>query len=158
MRTSRLALGAVILLAVAQLVPVSRDNPPVETELPAPPEVRAILRRACYDCHSHETTWPWYSRVAPVSWWVLDHVREGREEFNASTWNRLNATRQARLPGRLWREVRGGEMPPWYYTPVHAAARLSAADTAALHAWALAATPSGPAVAPPSDRQGAREP
>lgn len=141
MRTSRLALGAVALLAAAQLVPISRDNPPVQTEMPAPPEVRDILRRACYDCHSNETSWPWYSRVAPISWWVLDHVNEGRREFNASEWNRVSEARRLRLPRRLWREVSGGEMPPWYYTPLHPAAKLTAADTAALHAWYLAQPP-----------------
>ena len=127
MRLSRLALGAAMLLVAAQLVPISRENPPVQAEMPAPPAVRDILRRACYDCHSNETTWPWYSRVAPVSWWVLDHVNEGREEFNASEWNRMSEARRLRLPRRLWREVSGGEMPPWYYTPMHPAAKLTAA-------------------------------
>jgi hypothetical protein len=57
-----------VLLVAIQLVPVDRTNPPVEEEAPASPEVRAVLRRACYDCHSNETVWPWYSRVAPMSW------------------------------------------------------------------------------------------
>lgn len=59
-------LGAALL--AIQLVPVERDNPPVEEEVPASAEARAVLRRACYDCHSNEVVWPWYARVAPVSW------------------------------------------------------------------------------------------
>lgn len=149
MRTSRIALAAAALLIVAQFVPLAHDNPPVQTEMPAPPEVRTILKRACYDCHSNETTWPWYSRVAPVSWWVVDHVHEGRREFNASEWNRLSDARKLRMPRRLWREVSEGEMPPWYYTPMHPTAKLSAADTAVLHAW-YAAQP--PAPEPPRGR------
>lgn len=55
------------IFLVIQLVPIDRTNPPVETEVPASPEVRAVLRQSCYDCHSNETVWPWYSRIAPVS-------------------------------------------------------------------------------------------
>ena len=79
------ALG-VILLA-AQLVPVDRSNPPVQGEVAAPSEVRAILRRACYDCHSNAVRWPWYGRVAPVSWLLERDVREGRKEVNFSVFN-----------------------------------------------------------------------
>ena len=64
-----LAVLTVAFVAI-QLVPVDRKNPPVETEVPATAEARSVLRRACYDCHSNETVWPWYSRIAPVSWLV----------------------------------------------------------------------------------------
>ncbi|MBY0488590.1 MAG: heme-binding domain-containing protein [Gemmatimonadaceae bacterium] len=148
MRPSRLVFGLAAAFAAAQLVPIARENPPVQDEMPAPPAVREILRRACYDCHSNETSWPWYSRVAPVSWWVLDHVKEGRGEFNASEWNRMSDARKLRLPRRLWREVSGGEMPPWYYTPMHPAAKLTAGDTAVLHAW-YQAQPPAPEPTPP---------
>jgi hypothetical protein len=76
---SLLALGILI-----QLIPIRRDNPPATGSVAAPPEVMSILRRSCYDCHSNETIWPWYSRVAPVSWLVARDVHEGRRHVNFS--------------------------------------------------------------------------
>jgi hypothetical protein len=119
-----------------QAVPVERTNPPVETEVPAPQEVLSVLRRACYDCHSNETTWPWYTRVAPISWLVAHDVEEGREHLNFSTWNRLDAEHRAEAREEVWEEVEEGEMPLWFYIPLHPEARLSEADKVALRAWA----------------------
>ena len=133
------ALVALSVLAVAflaiQLAPVERANPPVEAEVPASEEVRSILRRACYDCHSNETRWPWYSRIAPVSWLIAHDVREGREELNFSTWNRLSTKKQVEALHGSWEEVEEGEMPPWFYLPAHRDARLSERDRAALREW-----------------------
>ena len=134
----RVLLGAVLVLAAIQFVPVDRSNPPVETEIPAPENVRAVLRRACYDCHSNETLWPWYSRVAPVSWLVARDVREGRKELNFSTWNLYEEKRRLRKMKETREEVAGGEMPPWFYVAIHRDAVLSAGDVALLNAWALA--------------------
>lgn len=135
------ARAGVTMLALAfvaaQFVPVDRSNPPVESDVVAPPEVRAILRRACYDCHSHETVWPGYSRVAPVSWLLARDVREGRRELNFSRWNRLDEKMQAKKKDKAWEEISGGDMPLWFYTPLHPSARLSEADKAILHAWLL---------------------
>ena len=82
-----------VVLAGIQLVPVERTNPPVESEVAAPPAARAVLRRACYDCHSHETRGPWYAQVAPISWLVANDVQEGRRELNCSQWQRRDARR-----------------------------------------------------------------
>ena len=125
---------ALAFLAI-QLVPVERSNPPVEEEVPASPEARAVLRRACYDCHSNEVDWPWYSRVAPASWLVARDVREGREAVNYSTWNRLDAEDRREALAESWEDVEEAEMPPWFYLPLHPEARLSAADRAVLRAW-----------------------
>lgn len=122
-----------------QFVPVERSNPPVETEVPASSEVRSVLRRACYDCHSNETTWPWYSRIAPVSWLVAHDVHEGREELNFSTWNRLSTKERGEALHEAWEKVEEGEMPPWFYLPPHPEARLSARDRAALRDWSRSA-------------------
>jgi uncharacterized protein YxeA len=129
-------LGIVVAFVAIQLVPVDRSNPPVEAEVPASPEARAVLRRACYDCHSHETVWPWYSRVAPVSWLVARDVHEGREELNFSTWNRYVTKQQIEKLSESWEEVAEGEMPPSFYLPVHRDAVLSAEDRAILREWA----------------------
>jgi hypothetical protein len=130
-------VGGALVLAVAgiQLVPVERSNPPMETEVAAPPAARAVLRRACYDCHSHETRWPWYAQVAPVSWLVANDVQEGRRELNFSQWQRRDARRQAKATHEVWEQVSKGTMPPWYYTPLHPEARLSVEDREALRAW-----------------------
>ena len=133
LKRALLVLAAVVL--VIQLGPVDRVNPPVETEIPAPAPVRAILRRACYDCHSNETIWPWYGHVAPVSWLLQRDVREGRREVNFSAWNRSDAARRARKWKEIADQVREGEMPPWFYTAVHPGARLSDADRQAIDAW-----------------------
>lgn len=125
---------------MAQFVTVDRTNPPVETPLLAPPAVQDILRRACYDCHSNETVWPWYSRVAPASWLVARDVRVGREHLNFSTWNRLDARQRADALKEAWEEVEGGDMPMAIYLPLHPEARLSDADKAAFQAWVLEET------------------
>jgi uncharacterized membrane protein len=135
-RRVAVVLGVAVL--AIQLVPVDRTNPPVEEEVPASPEVREILRRACYDCHSHETEWPWYSRVAPVSWLVARDVEEAREHLNFSTWNRLSAEDRAEGFEEAWEEVESGEMPLWFYVPLHPEAELTAEERSLLRAWSVA--------------------
>jgi hypothetical protein len=125
----------IIALAAIQLVPVNRTNPPVETEVPATAEARAILRRACYDCHSNETVWPRYSRIAPVSWLVALDVRIGRKKLNYSTWNQYTEKRQIKKLKESWDEVAEGGMPPRIYLPAHPEARLSTDDKAVLRVW-----------------------
>lgn len=132
----RIALAVVALLLLIQLVPVSRSNPPVESDVPAPAEVKALLRRACYDCHSHETVWPLYSRIAPASWLVASDVSEGREKLDFSRWGALDAAAPARLSKKIADEVGEREMPPFTYRLAHAGARLSDAERARLTAWA----------------------
>jgi len=132
----RIVLAVVIVLVGIQFIPVNRSNPPVEEEVPASPEVKAILKRACYDCHSHETIWPGYSRVAPVSWLLAWDVGEGREELNFSTWNRYSQKKRDKIMKEIWEEVQEGEMPPWFYLPLHPEARLSDSDRSLLRTWA----------------------
>jgi cytochrome c551/c552 len=134
----RLALIAGAVLVISQFVPVSRTNPPVEQDVAAPAEVDAILRRACYDCHSNETVWPWYSRVAPVSWLVVHDTNEGRAHLNFSTWNRLSIPERHEVLDELVEEVESGGMPLPIYLPMHPEARLNDADKTALLAWARA--------------------
>jgi hypothetical protein len=134
MPKARWLLAVPVALAAAQLVPVRRTNPPVESELRAPPGILAVLHRACWDCHSNETAWGWHTRIAPISWVVAHDVNEGREELNFSRWG------TQRNPGRLARkiaeEVREGEMPPALYLLAHPSARPTEAERAAVAAWA----------------------
>jgi hypothetical protein len=142
MTQRRIALVAVAVFALAQLVPVSLTNPSVEAEIDVAPEVRAVLERSCFDCHSHATRWPWYARVAPASWLVARDVGEGREHLNFSTWGRYDAEERAEKLVEIGEVVAEGEMPPWFYLPLHPDARLTDADRAVLRGWSEAA--SGP--------------
>jgi mono/diheme cytochrome c family protein len=140
MTRSRLALlsGAAALLLI-QAIPVRRTNPPVTAPVQAPPEVLALLKRACFDCHSHETVWAApQSFVAPASWLVARDVSEGREELNFSAWDKVDLKKVAK---KLPEEVGEGEMPPWYYVIAHPGARLSDAERATLSSWARGLAP-----------------
>lgn len=129
--------GVVLLLLVIQLIPVSAvDDPPVEEEIAAPGDIMGILRRSCFDCHSNETVWPWYSRVMPAKWLVRRDVEEGREHLNFSTWNRYDAEERAEKLEEVAEEVEEEEMPLWFYTPLHRDARLTAEDRQRLVEWA----------------------
>lgn len=128
-------IALVAALALAQLVPVQRTNPPVSGEVSAPQEVKTILRKACYDCHSHETVWPWYSHVAPVSWLVASDVEEGRKHLNFSVWDTYPDKRRARKLEEVADEVGEGEMPLWFYVPLHPDAKLDAREREVLVAW-----------------------
>lgn len=133
-RVGATALAAVFLSL--QLVPVERTNPPVTGDVEAPPAVAAVLRRACYDCHSNETRWPWYARVAPVSWLVARDVREARDELNFSTFDETTERERLEVRREVWEEVEEEHMPPWFYLPLHPGARLSDADRDVLRGWA----------------------
>lgn len=111
-------------LVVIQFVPYGRNhaNPPVKQE-PAwdSPKTRELFSRACRDCHSNETVWPGYSNIAPPSWLVRYDVEHGREMFNVSEWGRSGKNKGDEAA----EEFNDGEMPPWFYTPMHPQARLN---------------------------------
>jgi hypothetical protein len=137
MKKVRIALVALVAaLALAQAVPVERTNPPVESQVEAPPAVLAALKRSCFDCHSHETVWGWHTKIAPISWLVAHDVNEGREELNFSRWGAIDAGRRAKLSKKLPEEVGEGEMPPFLYVLAHPSAKPSDGDKAAIVAWA----------------------
>ena len=137
-------LGCVVLaVGIIQLVPVERTNPPVEEVVDAPPAAMAVLRRACWDCHSNETVWPWYAWVAPVSWTVSNDVVVARSKMNLTTWNRYDADHRAHLVREIVEETEEGEMPLPIYLPMHPEAELTPDDLAALRSWADGASTSG---------------
>lgn len=133
-------IGALLIVALllAQFVPAARSNPPEHGAAVAPPEVQAVLQRACYDCHSNETVWPWYSKVAPASFVIANHVREGRKELNLSLWDQYNDQRKTRKKREIAKQIDidKGEMPPWYYTPLHSDSKLSEKDRELILNWA----------------------
>lgn len=120
-------LAAAGIAVAAQLARPERTNPPVVSEPPwDSPQTRELARRACFDCHSNQTTWPWYSQVAPVSWLVVGHVNEGREKLNFSDYDGTEESDE------LVDEIREGEMPLWDYKLAHGGARLTPAETDSL--------------------------
>jgi hypothetical protein len=103
----------------------------------APENIETALRAACYDCHSNETRWPWYSHFAPVSWVIAHDVREGREELNFSTWQSYDGRKQQKKLEETVESLNDGSMPPWYYRMAHpTTARLTEKDLQATIAWA----------------------
>lgn len=120
----KFVLGLIGLFILIQLLPIGRDhtNPPIEAEPQwDSPKTKALFDRACVDCHSHTTKWPWYSNIAPLSWIISDHVIEGREHFNVSLWGiqKENEGEEAA------EELEKGEMPIFGYTITHPEARFS---------------------------------
>ena len=133
-----LGLSGLVLLAVftaIQFVPVSRSNPPVTGDIPAPPEIKTLLKNACYDCHSHESVWPSYSRVAPISWLIANDVKEGRGKMNVSKWSDYRPTKQGMLLDDAAEQIQQGEMPPFQYRLMHPAERLTEAQKQVLTHW-----------------------
>lgn len=123
------AVAGIAVLLLIQLIPYGKSysNPPVLRE-PSwdSPATRAIAKRACFDCHSNETVWPGYARIAPLSWLVRYDVDEGRSELNFSEWQ--SGAREGERPDKISREISKGKMPPFIYLPTHPDARLSDAE------------------------------
>jgi hypothetical protein len=132
-----IALGAVGI----QFVRPARTNPPLDTSqtleahTQMTPEVAKIFERSCNDCHTNKTTWPWYSNVAPVSWWLIDHVNHGRTHLNYSEWGKLKLADQNKSLQEICDEVLDGNMPLASYLPMHPQARLSEQDKKVLCDW-----------------------
>ena len=129
-------LGLLVLFLAIQVVPVERSNPPEGEWLQAPPAVETILRRSCIDCHSNQTHWPWYAYVAPASWLVTHDVEEGRDHLNFSTWEIYDEDERIDHLDEIAEVIEDGDMPLWFYVPLHPDARLSADDSATLIRWA----------------------
>ena len=126
----------IVVIAVGiQLIPVNRTNPPVTGEIKAPEEVMAILHRSCFDCHSNETKWPWYSYVAPASWLVAKDVRDGRGHINFSEWADYNSKQKEHKQEECGEMVAIGEMPLWFYVPLHLDSEMIPKDIEIILAW-----------------------
>jgi Haem-binding domain len=135
-KTGLIVVGVLaVLVLLMQVVPASRTNPPVDSEISVPAEVKVILTKACYDCHSHETKWPWYSKIAPLSWLISSDVEEGRKELNFSSWSSYSEARKAKKLKEIREELREGEMPPFMYVLMHREAALSTTELEVLNHW-----------------------
>jgi hypothetical protein len=133
----KIIIGLTALILVAQLIPYPpAENPPVTQEVPASAEVRPVLQKACYDCHSNETGWPWYSHVIPTKGFVRQHVVEGREHLNFSTWDAYAPDEAQHNLEEVAEMVEEGAMPLASYVRMHPEADLSAEEQERIIAWA----------------------
>jgi hypothetical protein len=138
----RKVLVLLVLVAVAiQFIRPDRNNPKVNPaeDLVAvanpPAEVQSILKNACYDCHSNESVWPWYTNITPVNWFVANHIKEGREKLNFSTFGSLSAAERSEALGEAAETIQEGEMPLESYTLLHPEAKLNATQRQTLLNW-----------------------
>lgn len=127
-------LVLVVAFGLIQLVPFGRNhvNPAVVAEpVWDSPATKALATRACYDCHSNETVWPWYGNVAPVSWLLANDIAEGRDNLNFSDWSSNSVVSQELFKAAA-NEAERGKMPPFYYIWMHPTAKLTAAEKSQL--------------------------
>ena len=136
-----LTVAALVLALAAPFVGPARTNPSAAGDLalerqgPMPAHVAALLRGACYDCHSHDTRWPWYSRIAPLSWLVVNDVNTGREHLNFSIWGGYHRFERADLLDKSCELVSKRTMPLRSYALMHPNARLGEHEVEALCEW-----------------------
>ena len=136
-----LVIVVACLFIIIQFRRPARTNPPVdqsqtiEAHTQMTPQVASILARSCNDCHSNKTVWPWYTNVAPVAWFIVDHVNEGRSNLNLSEWGRYDQRRQGKKLEQMCDEGKDGAMPLSSYTPLHPGSKLSPDDVKTLCDW-----------------------
>jgi hypothetical protein len=138
----KIALTLLVALILIQFISpkknlaTTRTPQHIENTYAVPANVQAILARACYDCHSDSTRYPWYNRVQPVAWWLANHVDEGKNELNFSQFGGYTKKRKDHKLEELTEMVKEGEMPLNSYTWMHGDAKLTAEERTALIAWA----------------------
>ncbi len=141
-KTLKLTLWTILVVLVAiQFVPVDRTNPESDKDMDifavtnAPKEVQDILHNSCYDCHSNQTTWPWYSYVAPISFVLQEHVVEGRDHLNFSEWGSLDLEDQISSLKHMKKAIENDWMPLSEYLMLHGEAKMTDERKAAVLLW-----------------------
>lgn len=140
---SKIIIGIVAVFILMQAIRLKRTNPPVipsrslQAHVDVPPDVQAVLKRSCYDCHSNSTVWPWYSNIAPVSWYVIRDVNVARGHVNLQDWSaQINEQEGKEHLGLVCKLVREGKMPPADYRTMHKGTDVTPEETASICAWA----------------------
>lgn len=138
----KILLGVVVLLAAAQLVRPAKNlstaagPDDISVKHPVPARVGTVLQKACYDCHSNNTHYPWYAEVQPVGWWLRWHVNDGKRHLNFSEFGAYTAKRAGKKLEELADEVAQREMPLSSYTWLHPEARLTPEEIKLVADWA----------------------
>lgn len=136
-------VGVIAIIGI-QFIRPDFTNPPVveadtlEASMQVPEQVDAILNRSCVDCHTNKTVYPWYSKISPVSWWLGNHISEGRRELNMSVWNTYTPKKKANKLNAICEQVESGEMPLPSYLWIHRYAVLKEGEAKTLCDWANA--------------------
>ncbi|MCB0737821.1 MAG: heme-binding domain-containing protein [Bacteroidetes bacterium] len=134
-------LVIVVGLVVCQFIGPDKTNPAIEEGADllsvenVPANVVDILKTSCYDCHSNETVWPWYTSIAPLSWGIINHVNDGREELNFSTWKSYKEGKKLHKLEECIEMVAKGYMPIEGYVKMHDGAELTDEEKVALKGW-----------------------
>jgi len=140
MSTFKLVSGILLAIFVLfSLLPYGeKTNPKVDPKLTlqAPKPVMDILKRSCYDCHSNQTKWPWYSSVFPMSWSVMDHVKNGRRALNFDLWNKYEEEKRWEALEEIVEKTKAHKMPLPSYLWLHSEAKLTKKDLQILEEWA----------------------
>ncbi len=140
MKTIKILLGwTIATFALLQLIHIDVPEPPAATpadELKAPPKVMAAIKKGCYDCHSNHTNWPWYSDIAPASFEVRAHVRDGRKWLNFAIWNKYDEEKKQKIYKGIAKTLVSGAMPLPSYLWIHKEARLTPKERKAIIEWA----------------------
>jgi hypothetical protein len=133
-----LMAATAVCLSPGPVVATTDPSLALGAQSPVPEPVMTLLRRACFDCHSNDTRWPWYARVPPSSWLVLRDVKRGRGQVNFSQWSRYNPFDRADILDKVCDLAVQGKMPPRPYRLLHAEARLTETEVSTLCAWSRA--------------------
>ncbi len=138
----KLMIGLLVVLVVIQFIKPAKNTSTGQTAddmnviYPIPDSINKILDKACYDCHSNNTRYPWYSSFQPVAWWLNDHINEGKEELNFSEYGKRTLAKRAKKLKKIAKEVEEGEMPLSSYTWIHNEARLTEQEKKIVIDWA----------------------
>lgn len=132
----RALLIFLIIFIVMQLIQTDKSLPKLDKtlEIKATPEVMTIFKNACYDCHSNEVKWPWYSNIAPFSWVISNHVNEGRKALNFSTWENYSEDKKQEHIKSIYRTVYGS-MPLMSYIWLHKEGDLTKEQRQLVRDW-----------------------
>ena len=125
----------IIYTFIVNSIPVKMSNPPITSDIKTPNNVKNILRESCYDCHSNETIWYWYTEFAPISWLIARDVNEGREHLNFSTWDKYSTTEKKELLAESIETIQEGEMPMKIYALMHPEAKINKDELNVLITW-----------------------
>ena len=137
----KILLGVILAFAILQILPRDKNanQEPTKEDLfeveEASMELTTLIKEACYDCHSNQTSYPWYSEIAPLSWWIDDHIAHGRKHLNFSEWASYKAEKKSHKAEEAVEEINEGEMPLESYQLAHSSGRLSDEEKTMIVRW-----------------------
>ena len=137
----KLLIIVIVLLVAIQFITIDKTNPPIDMSkdfislINSPSELGTVIKSSCYDCHSHHTKYPWYSNVAPISWLIKDHINNGRNHLNFSTWADYSEKKKDHKLEECIEMIKSGEMPMNGYVMLHDEAEITHEQKMKLISW-----------------------